>query len=136
MSGVLDPDVERFVRLHIDSVEQLEILVLLRLHRERAFTAAELAAEMRTSEGSARTRLEALAAHGLLVQATSTGGADGTSFQYAPTDAELDARVAAVATAYVTRRYAVIDAIFAKPTDKIRLFGEAFRLRKDKDGDG
>jgi predicted transcriptional regulator len=134
MSSSLAPDIERFVREYIDSVEQLEILVLLRLHRDRAFTASELATEMRTSEGSASTRLRSLVGSGLVHQLASPSGA--TSFQYSPKDPALDARVASVATAYVTRRYAVIDAIFAKPTDKIRLFGEAFRLRKNEDDDG
>ena len=44
--------------------------------------------------------------------------------------------VAAVADAYAERRYTVIDVIFSKPAERIRVFADAFRLRQDDDGKG
>lgn len=116
-----------FLRDNLDSVEQLEILLLLRLQRERAFTAEDLAREMRTSAGSAAMRLDGLSRRGL-VKATSAS--DEPAYTY---DDREDPAVAALATAYLTRRFAVIEAIAGNPNAKIHLFAEAFRLRKGKD---
>jgi len=130
----LSPDVERFIRQNLDSIEQLEMLVLLRLQQPRRWKASELALEMRTTEGSAATRLRGLVQRGIVREVSGTSGADAT-YEYAPADEAMDATIGAVATAYVTRRYVVIEAIVGNPKDKIQLFADAFRLRKGKGDD-
>jgi hypothetical protein len=53
-------------------------------------------------------------------------------FRYEPRSADLADAVQALARAYADRRVTVIGLIFAKPTDKIRSFADAFRIRKDR----
>jgi hypothetical protein len=117
-----------FLRDHIRSVEQLDILLHLRASTPRALTAHEIAVELRTSESSVAARLKGLVSSGLLVEA------DG-ALRYAPARADLVAAVDAVAAAYAETKYKVIDQILAKPADNVRLFADAFRLRRPKEGD-
>jgi hypothetical protein len=52
-------------------------------------------------------------------------------YHFAPATSELEAGVVAVAQAYLTRRVAVIEMIYARPSDNLRAFSDAFRLRKE-----
>jgi hypothetical protein len=130
--------VETFIARNIDSIEKLEVLLLLRSRAPAAFSAARVAAELRIAEGSARARLQDLSARGL---ARPTGSIPDYVY---PTggDPEQDADVAAVADAYAQRRVSVISFIFSNPQDKLRGFADAFRLggggggKKGGDGHG
>ena len=125
----LSPMVAAFIRANLDSVEQLEILLLMRLQGGRGWTAEQLAREMRTSRGSVETRLVGLSARGLV----SPSGDDDGACIYSPRDKSVDDEVAALAAAYLTRRFAVIEAIAGNPNAKIHLFADAFRVRKGND---
>ena len=100
----LPDDVTAFIRDHIDSLEQLEVLLLRRAPSGREWTAPELSAELRTTPASVTRRLESLERCGLAVQ----NGADGFSFASANA-----AAVDQLAACYATRRVAVIEAIFS-----------------------
>ena len=117
-------DVTRLVVEHIDSLEQLEVLLLLHASPERDWTAEDVAREMRSSGQSAGKRLASLASAGILSQA-------GTRFRYAPKSDELDRAVASLARVYPERRFGIIELIFSKPSDTIRTFADAFRIRRD-----
>jgi hypothetical protein len=123
--------VDRFIRQNFDSVEQLEILVLMRLQKPRRWTASDLALEMRTSIGSATTRVNGLVQRGL-VRAIAGGEVE---YEYAPADDGVDQSVAMVSSVYLTRRFVVIEAIVGTPNEKIRVFADAFRLRRGDRGD-
>ncbi len=125
----LPEDVRRFIVDHIDSVEQLEILLLLHQHRDRAWNAESVARELRISPMSAGDRLEDLRHSELLTRKSGTE----LEYRYAPASPKLDATVGGLITAYAERRVTVINLIFSKPVDKIRTFADAFRLRKDDD---
>jgi predicted transcriptional regulator of viral defense system len=119
-NGITD-GVERFVRAHIHSVEQLEVLLHLRAQAARAFTADELARELRIHAASAQDRLEDLKGRGLL--ASPEGGA----YRYQPPPA-LAGDVDALARTYAERRVSVINLIFSKPSEGISTFADAFKL--------
>src|SRR5688572_2004864 len=125
MAGEIPKDVLEFISRHIDSIEQLEVLMLARAAPRRGWTADEVAAELRISVASAARRLEALTASGLLAAA-------GAQHRYAPRDPALDAAAAGLEAAYRDRRVAVIGFIFSKPLDAVQEFADAFRLKKDK----
>jgi hypothetical protein len=109
MGERLPRDVRRFLDEHIDSVEQLDSLLLLRQERGRTLSAEDVSRRLRGSPASVQARLETLASHGLVEQ---TG--DGYAYTRAGAD---DALVAELAGCYRTRRPAVIEAIFAgKPS--------------------
>jgi hypothetical protein len=128
-SNDLPEDVRQFIADHIESVEQLEILLLLHQHGGRVWTAESVARELRIAPLSAGERLDELARASILSRIQGSA----TEYRYAPGSASLQAAVSGLATAYSERRVTVINFIFSKPVDKIRTFADAFRLRKDDD---
>ena len=127
MASGIPNDVAQFVAEHIHSLEQLEVLLLLRASAPREWDGATIARELRFDPGSAAKRLADLAARGL---ATAIDEAKGT-YRYEPVPPEQDDLVRRLAEAYDQRRVSVITLIFSKPSDTIRSFADAFRLRKD-----
>ena len=123
----LPPRVQRFIESHIDSVEKLEVLLLLRNQPARSWTAGGVAQELRIMEASAQGRLEDLCARSLVA---CEGGAPPT-YRFAPAASEDSQAVTELASTYATRRVSVITFIFSRPTDRLRSFANAFRLKKD-----
>ncbi|MGH3072434.1 MAG: hypothetical protein ACRDNB_09245 [Gaiellaceae bacterium] len=105
MAERVPENVRLFLEAHIESVEQLEALLLLRDERARAWTAAEVSRRLRGSSEAMRFRLGSLATHGLLERS-------GETFTYVATESE-ERRVGEVARCFRVRRTAVIAAIFA-----------------------
>jgi hypothetical protein len=129
-NGIID-GARQLIADHIVSVEQLEILLLLRAHPAVQYTAQSVSDQIRTSELSASQRLADLASRGFLsVEAASSPG-----YRYAPRDERLGKAVDALAQAYAERPYTVIELIFAKPLENLQVYADAFRFRKD-DSDG
>jgi hypothetical protein len=112
----------RILAEHIVSVEQLEILLLLREHRDRSWTAERVNNQIKSSVASVGGRLVDLAERGLLHRS-------GEAYQYRPAP-ELERAMTEVAKAYSESRFAVIDLIFAKPSEKLRVFADAFKMKK------
>jgi hypothetical protein len=127
VSGIPD-EVARFVTKHIDSVEQLEVLLLLSGSSDRQWSAAGVAQELRIAPESAAYRLTDLAARGLL----ETDGGTEPLYRYRPRSGVADQAVSGLAQAYRERRVSIINLIFSKPLDKIQTFADAFKLRKDQ----
>jgi hypothetical protein len=123
---VISDQLSRFIAAHIVSIEQLEILLLLREHRGRAFSQEELNQVMKSSETSVRSRLADLQRRRLVAR-------EGTRFRYQPAP-ELEPVLAELASAYAERRYTVIDLIFGRSNDKLRVFADAFKVRTGKKG--
>jgi hypothetical protein len=117
--------VQRFIHEHIASVAQLEILLLLHTNPNQAWTPVAVARELRIEPAGAQLQLNALVASGLIKFDPPE------SYQFASRSPELEAATVAVAQAYLVRRVTVIGLIFSKPSDKIRAFSDAFKLRKD-----
>jgi hypothetical protein len=132
-SIVDDPGISQEVRAlivdRIDSVVQLELLLLLQASAGRAWTAAEVAQQLRIEPSWALGQLGELVSRGL---AAPAGPDAPESFLYAPAPPALDATVAQLVKDYAERRVTVITMIFSKPVDKLRTFADAFRFRKDK----
>jgi len=96
-------NVRRLIVRHIDSVQQLEILALLRGDSARAWTPPEVCRTLRISPDACRAWLEAFALSGLVARDADGGFIDS---------GHPDAR-AAVDT-YERRRHAVIESIYGK----------------------
>jgi hypothetical protein len=125
-SGI-PPDVRQFIADHIDSVLQLEILLLLLNHPQKDFAVSDIATELRVDVGFVREQLDNLCTRGML---SCTSDANKL-YRYAPRSPEMHNSIEGLRTAYADRRVSVISLIFAKPVDKLRSFADAFRLRKD-----
>jgi DNA-binding IclR family transcriptional regulator len=122
-SGVPE-DVRQFVLECIDSVEQLEVLLLLHGAPAQVWSAEAVAKTLYSNSDSIGRRLAGLQRSGLLVQDAAS------SYRYQPKTAALDATVKLLASTYRQRRVAVITVIASKPMENVRAFSDAFRLRK------
>jgi hypothetical protein len=120
--GVPAP-VRGFISSHIVSVSQLEVLLLLRAAADKRWTAPEVARALVMQPEAAGGWLEDLASRGL-------AGETEHGYRYAPPNAELDEVVDALAESYANYRVAVIGLIFARPSERITSFADAFRIRK------
>ena len=125
-------EVTTFLADHIESVLQLELLLLLRADPARLWSAAALAHEMKIDPVFTAAQLDTFYAQGLLAGEARTD-APGAAYRYAPASAALDATVAAVAAAYASHRVSIIGLIFSKPTSTLKSFADAFRIRKDNE---
>lgn len=122
--------VKQFITEHLDSVMQLELLLQIASCAGKTCTAPELAQQLRIDAAWVEAQLRAMAAVGLIGASELSGSA--SQFKYEPRTPELAATVDELARAYADRRVTVIGLIFAKPTDKLRSFADAFRIRKDR----
>jgi len=132
MAEKLPPTVVRFVTECIHSVEQLEVLLLVRTRTSPPWTAEEVSRELRTTPDAATSRLEDLTARKLLHVAPGTSP---KQYDFAPSDADTRTAIDLLAALYPARRYSIIELIFSRPVDPIRAFADAFRLRKDGGND-
>jgi len=120
--------VRRFIIDHIGSVEALEILLLLAAGTVREYTAEEVSRILCTSLESAAARLQELHRSKLLARVET---ANSLKYRFDP--AAPGAKVVAdLEKVYKTRRVSVISFIYSNPTDPLRAFSDAFRLRKDE----
>jgi hypothetical protein len=119
--------VQQFINQHVHSVDQLEILLLLRRNSTRYWTAEEVSQALSTGTEAVASRLAQLTEDGLL--AAMPAGVKQT-YRYSARTAQLDAAVAELESAYPTYRVSIINLIFSKPIDKIRTFADAFRIHK------
>jgi hypothetical protein len=126
------PDVQAFIASHVESVGELEVLLLLYHSRPRAWKADDLARELRIDPAWAAEQLAQLCARGLL--RCTDPPSNPSEYFYSSDSPALDAAVAGLDKAYADRRVAVIALIYSKPPDALRSFSDAFRFRKDKPG--
>jgi hypothetical protein len=124
MSDHFSDDVHKFIIDHVNSVEQLETLLLLRGDASRVWTAEEVSQALYTPLAAATMRLSDLQARGLLVS-------EGDAWRYQAASAELDRLVGELAQIYRDRRVTVITLIYSKPHQQVQAFANAFKLRKD-----
>jgi hypothetical protein len=126
---LLPDEVRRFIATNIRSVAQLELLLMLRTGPDRWFTAEEISRSLYMAEEPTVVQLSELESGGVIVQDTAGGG---RRYHYQPRDVELALLIDQLAELYRNRRLAVTNAIYAGPTERIQIFSDAFRLRKDK----
>ena len=129
MATGLPEHVERFITDHIDSVELIDVLLLLKRTPSRAWTPEEVSERLYTTPASAANRLQALRASAIV---TADETQAKTAYRYQPSLPGLIRAVEGLEEAYGARRTTVINLIFSKPSDKIRTFADAFRIREDK----
>lgn len=127
----LPDEIRRFIAGNISSVAQLEVLLLLREHRQREWTASEISRALYAAESGMAEQLNDLVSKGLAY----VTHAPGSYFRYRPAEEDdLDRAVGSLTQVYKERRVAVIALIYSEPIDKARSFADAFRIRKDKEG--
>jgi hypothetical protein len=109
----------------IDSVAELEALLLLRETAGQRWTVDAAGARLYVSAAVAADALGALARRGFLEE-TPEG------FRYDPASPDLAADVTTLADAYSASLIAVTHLIHSKPSSSVQDFARAFRFRKER----
>lgn len=117
-------DVRTFIARYIDSVAELEALLLLRAHPRETWCVPEVAQRLYVSEPETSEILRRLSENGLLADV-------GAAFSYRCATPELELSVDRLAESYARQLIAVTNIIHAKPR-RIREFADAFKFRKDR----
>ena len=125
---VFSEKLERFIATEIDSLEQLEILLLLSGNPQKWWSATTVYEVIKSSNQSVKDRLNEMADRGLL-QKKSEGE---VCYQFDSSNEDLREITAELRDAYKERSVKVVQAIYSNPPDAVREFARAFRLRKDK----
>jgi predicted ArsR family transcriptional regulator len=129
-SNDIPAPVRNFLVQRIDSVVQLELLLLLYGNTNRCWSADEVAKELRIESTASQEQLDRLRSHGL----AELSPMNPSQYCYNTSQTSHDAEVRYLAREYAVRRVSVISLIYSKPTDTLRSFADAFRLfRKEKD---
>jgi hypothetical protein len=125
MSGNEIPEVVRtLIATSIDSISELEAILLLRDHRNRAWTREEAGRRLYVSQLVAGYILEVLSNRGLFVQ-------EGEGYRYAPRTPDIEHAADALAETYARNLIGVTHLVHAKPGPGVLEFARAFRFRKE-----
>ena len=131
---MLDPtpvevdQVLRFVEQQIDSVPELEALLLLWQNRPTAWSVADIAKRLYITPDQAQVLLGDLSRKGLLAPL-----AEQTDlYRYEPRSAELDELMACTEAVYRRQVVRISTLIHSKPSSAVRDFARAFRFTKEK----
>ena len=118
-------DVDRFIQDEIDTVPQLEALLLLWRSRPRVWRSTDLAAALYVSTETTRNIVEPLERRNLI--ATNGSG----DYSYVPN--ERDALIDAVDRTYRRELIRISRMIHAKAPSAVREFARAFIFKKERD---
>ena len=107
----------------IRSVWALEMLLMLKRAPERAWSVDALIRELRSSQAVVNESLSNLRNAGLITE----DGAGG--YHYSPASPELDQMATALEKIHAIKPMTVIKAIVSGPSDKLRIFSDAFKFK-------
>jgi hypothetical protein len=120
-------ELTQFLEHHIESVPQIEALLLLRQDSQRQWQAAELGKALYIPEDMAISLLADFVRRGFAILAPPPGA----RYSYQTRDSETDRLIGQLASAYHERRVAVISLIYSRPLHKVQTFADAFRFSKE-----
>jgi hypothetical protein len=116
---------KQFIVRHINSVEQVEVLLLLKRSSPREWTAEAVSREISTSRYSAEGRLMNLQTRGLIALREEDHVLHFWYDAANPHGPLIDE----LAKEYLERRTTIITMIFAPRSDSVTTFAQAFDLR-------
>lgn len=120
-----DQEIATFIRGSFRSVWTLELLLHLRDHGERAWSAAELVGALRASDAIVAQGIDSLFAAGLIIVDAERNAS------YRPASDDVAALADGAARLYAQRPDAVRRLIVGATEDGLAAFADAFRLRRD-----
>jgi hypothetical protein len=124
MSNEFTAELRHFISQNIESLAQLEVLLLLRREADRAWTNEEIAKSLYIAPEMSGVILNDLSRRGLVANEEQV-------FRYLGASSALDPMLGQLADAYRDRRVAVITEIYSRPQNKVQTFADSFRFRKE-----
>lgn len=125
---IIPEDVKQFILQHIDSVAQLECLLLLQADPQISWSAATIAKELYINEAQAEALLAQLSAQGTLVKIEDNLP---ILYRYQPKSPEVEHMMVRVVSLYKQYLVPITHLIHSKPKTRVQEFADAFRIRKD-----
>lgn len=125
--NILPDDVRQFLAIHIRSIEQLEILLLLGGSPERQWSVGEVYQTILSNEGSVQRTLDRLCQSGLaerLDQPTVT-------YKFYASTPQVTEVIAKLRELYKGSLVRIVQAIYGPRVSEIDEFAKAFKIRKD-----
>lgn len=119
--------VRHFIFDKIDSVEQLEVLLLLREHQPASMSAEKISSELRSSVSSVTSRLTYLEQLSLVIKDPN----NPKTYLFKPSNPKDVDTVNALAEIYKIKRQKVLELIFSS-LKKARHFANAFMVTSKK----
>jgi hypothetical protein len=120
------PGLRQFIENQIESVPQLEALLLLRSDPQRNWSDADVAKALYIPQDVAAALLAEFVRRGF-----ATIVPPEARYAYRNRDKETDALISTLASVYQERRVAIISLIYSKPLNKVQTFADAFRFGKE-----
>ena len=127
ISHPIPDDVRQFILDKIDSVAQLEALLLLRANPSDDWDAGAVAKRLYVDDSQARTALSRSLEEKLLVVSTT----ERRRYRYQPESLQLGEMIDRVAEIYAKHLVPVTNLIHSKPRSRVQEFADAFKFRKD-----
>ncbi len=124
-SGGITERVRQFIFEYIDSVEQLEILLHLRLIKGEWQDAEKISRELRLSADSVRNRLLRLQSAEIVSENSAARG----EYCYSGQNLEIESILIDLSEAYRLKKHRILELIFS-PTKRARNFANAFNLKQ------
>jgi hypothetical protein len=122
----LSPEAADFVARFIESIHQIELLMLLRRTPDQWWTADEIARELHEPAPIVSADLSGFRGHGLVAVQSMVP----MTYRYEPGSVHLHAGVESLAAAYQETPLALAKAVAERPDRVLRTFADAFRLRR------
>ena len=127
MPDDLSLELKQFVEHHIESVPQLEALLLLRKEPQREWEAADISKALYIPDDVAGSLLIDFVRRGFAIMLPP----EKAKFAYRARDDASDRLIEELQAAYFDRRVAIISLIYSKPLNKVQTFADAFRFGKE-----
>ena len=127
MQDPIPEEVKRFLNQYINSIAELEIILILRMHRDQSWSSSSVADRIYSSEEVTARLLARLTNSGFIT-------ADGPSeapFQYRPRHQELARMLDQLAEVYAKYLVPVSELVHKKSRRNIEGLAQAFRIRKE-----
>jgi|SRR5688572_23555933 hypothetical protein len=125
---LIPDDIRQFILKNIDSVAQLEGLLLLRGSPENDWNVEEITKRLYIDQEQTADILARLCALGFL----TVKEADSLAYRYQPSSPEFRQMVDRLAETYAKYLVPVTNLIHSKPQTRVQEFADAFRLKRRK----
>jgi hypothetical protein len=120
---LLPAELREFLENNIDSIAQLEAVLLLRQSSDLVWDAQSIAQRLYVAEHDARNALAHLVGRGLIAR-------QGDRYEFAPQSEQLARGVVILADYYRSHLISITNLVHSKPR-RIQQFADAFKLKKD-----
>jgi len=127
--GLIPKNVREFITANIDSIAELEALMLLFREPAADWTAASLAERLYSGPEQAEEAIAKLCSIGV---AHAKAG-DPVTYHFHPSTPELEQMVSDLAETYSKYLVPVTNLIHSKPQSRVQQFADAFKLKKGRD---